>query len=148
MGKPVKTYDLKSVYLLVGGYRIGGFGEEGAIAFEYGADLVEPTVSADGQGTVSRSNDDSMTATVTVMETSKSYKDLAALLIAQQAQSPITRLEFMMKDEINGDKVSGRYAVFLNRPTPNKGKKVGEREFKLWLSNSGETAEFGASISI
>lgn len=148
MGKPVKTYDLKAVYLLVGGYRIGGFGEQGAVSFEYGSNLVETTISADGQGTVSRSNDDSMTATITVMETSKSYKDLAALMVAQQAQSPITRLEFLMKDDINGDKVSARHAVFTMRPKPNKAKKVGEREFELWLPNAGENAQFGANIAI
>ena len=148
MGTPIKTYKLSNVYLLLGGYRIGGFGESGGVEFEYGADLGEATVGADGQTTFSYSNDNTMTATITVMETSKSYKDLAALMQAQVAQEVISRLEFLMNDEVNGDKISDKYATFVTRPTPNKAKKAGERVFKILLPNAGETAKFGALISI
>lgn len=148
MPTSIKTYDLASVYLLVGGYRLGGFGEEGGIEFEYGADIGETKVGADGQATFSRNNNDSMTATITLMETSKSYRDLAALMQAQIDAETIEALSFRMEDEINGDKVSARYATFLTRPTPNKGRAAGERQFKIFLPNAAAEAKFGASIAI
>lgn len=148
MPKPVKTYDLKAVYLTIGGYRIGGYGASGGVSMAYGADIATPTVGADGEAAVSRSNDNSMTATITVMETSKSYRDLATLQAAQMAQEAITRLEFSLEDEINGDKFSDQYAVFLNRPDVAKGKGVGERVFKVFLGSAAETAKFGSKISV
>jgi hypothetical protein len=148
MPTPIKTYDLASVYLIIGGYRIGGYGEEGGIEFEYGADIGETKVGADGQATFSRNNNDSMIVTITVMETSKSYKDLAALMQAQIDAETIEALAFLMEDEINGDKIRAAYATFLTRPTPNKGRTVGERAFKVFLPNAATEAQFGANIAI
>lgn len=148
MGKPLKTYDLMSVFLLVGGYRIGGYGEEGGIDVEWSSDLVETSVGADGQATASRSNDASATVTITVKETSRSYRDLATLMAAQQSQEAILPLQFRLKDDRNGDKINDDNAVFINRPGVSKKKKAGEREFKLFLPNAGESAAFGASIAL
>lgn len=148
MSKPLKTYDLASIFILLGGRRLGGFGEEGVIEFEFGSDIGEPTKSADGDVTFSRSNDHSMIATITLMETSKSYRDLAEMMHTQQAQEVIESLAFLMSDEINGDKITDNYATFLTRPAPNKGKKVGERQFKLLLPNGAKDAKYGADIAI
>jgi len=92
MSTPLKTYDLASVFLLIGGYQIGGFGEDGAVSFEYGKPVASAKVGGDGQAVVSRNNDYSMTATITVMESSKSYKDLFTLYSAQQEEEAFERL--------------------------------------------------------
>ena len=92
MSTPLKTYDLQSVYLTLGGYRIGGYGEDGGIEFEYSADIGELKTGADGQSVFSRINNPAMLCTITVMETSLSYKQLADLMQAQAALETIERL--------------------------------------------------------
>lgn len=146
-GGSLKTYDLKQVYLTLGGYRIGGYGEAGGIDFEFGADILETTVGADGDAVVSRTNNQSMTCSITVMETSHSYRRLAEMMDAQAEEEEIGRLEFLMEDELNGDKVTAERAAFVKRPAPSKSKKVGERTFVLFLAKAGKKVKLGASIT-
>lgn len=143
-----KTYDLKAVYLTIGGYEIGGYGTDGGIEFAMGAPIGEGVIGADGAGTFSRNNDKSMTCTITVMETSKSYRDLATLARNQAAETPIGALAFLCRDTINGDEVSEPYAVFMEHGVPSKAKAAGERVFVIWLPNGAEDAKYGASIAL
>lgn len=143
-----KTYDLKAVYLTIGGYEIGGYGADGGIEFANGSPIGEGVVGADGQGTFSRNNDQSMTCTITVMETSRGYRDLATLARNQASQTPIDALSFICRDVINGDEVSEPYAVFMEHAAPSKAKAAGERVFVLWLPNGREDAKYGASIAL
>jgi hypothetical protein len=147
--KPLKTYDLKKNILIVGGYDISGFGEDGGISYELGADRFEPTVGADGEVTVSANNNNSMVATIKLMETSKAYKVLADLQTAQEdEEGALPALPYLHRDPINGDKVSDRFAVFLNKPAPSKGKKVGEREFRILLPNAAKEMVLGGNNTI
>ena len=129
-----KTYDLRHVYALVGVYDISGYGEDGSIEFEWMEDLGELTVGSDGEEIVfSRNNNNVLTVTITLMETSTAYRDMMGLMAAQQALIAIVPLPFMMIDANNGDSVVDSYAVFLTRSAPSKGKKAGSREFKIAL---------------
>ena len=147
---PLKTYDLNSVFLVIGGRRIGGFGEDGGIEFEFSTERGEMAIIADGQATFSQTNNNLMFATVTVMETSKSYRDLADLYTTQAAEAPKERLNFLMEDELSGDKVTDQYAVFIAVPAPSKGRVAGEREFRIALPNAGDPTKLklGQSLSI
>lgn len=141
---PLKTYDLRAVALIVGGIEISGYGEDGAIEFEHVSPIAEHAAGADGSVVVSRNNDGRMIARITLLETSKSYRDLAGLLTAQNAQPAILPHNFIMIDAVNGDRVSDQFAAFLSRPAPSKGKAVGSRVFELLLPNAGKTAIYGA----
>ena len=141
-------YDLKSVYLTIGGYEIGGYGADGGIEFANGSPVREAMVGADGHGVSSETNDKSMTCTITVMETSKSYRDLATLARNQDGQRPLEALSFLCRDILNGDEVSEPYAVFLEHAVPSKGKSASERVFVIWLPNGREDAKYGASIAL
>lgn len=147
---PLKTYDLNEVFLLVGGRRIGGYGEDGGIEFELAADRGEVAVGADGQVTFSRTNNNLVMCNITVMETSKSYRDLADLYTTQAAEAPIEALDFLCEDEINGDKVQDQYATFVQVPVPSKGRVAGERVFRLALPNAADPTKLklGQSITI
>lgn len=148
MGLAPKTYDLKAVHLVIGGYLISGYGADGGIEFEFGAPVGEFSVGADGQGTFSRNNDPSMTATITVMETSRAYRDLATLARAQAAATPIPALSFLCRDTVNGDSVSDPNAIFVETPAPSKGKAAGERVFVIVLPNGREDATYGELIAL
>jgi hypothetical protein len=144
---PLKTYDFARVVLVLGGYDISGYGEDGGVDVENAAVIAEDTVGADGDVTISRTNDARLYVTINVMETSRSYRDLALLQAAQEAQGEITALPFMLRDLNNGDQITSNNAVFLERPTSSKGRAVGERAFKLLLPYSARTQLHGALIT-
>ena len=147
MAVKTKTYNLRAIQLSVGGRKIGGYGTDGGISITWGSDLFEVAVGADGQGVASVSNDQSAMIEITVMETAKGYKDLAELQKAQlgelQDGGAIGRMEVRMKDPINGDKIGEQYGVFVNRPEMAKAKTAGERVFRIWCPNAGDTVEMG-----
>lgn len=146
-----KTYNLALVQLSVGGRKIGGYGVDGGIAITWGGDLFEVAVGADGQAVASVNNDQSAIVEITVMESSKGYRDLAELQKAQLQEArvgAIGRMEVRMKDPINGDKVSEQYGVFLNRPEMSKGKTAGERVFRISCPNAGDTVDMGTGNTV
>ena len=49
----LRTHDFSQFVLTVGGIIIGGFGDDGGVEFEMGADVGEDTVGADGEVTFS-----------------------------------------------------------------------------------------------
>lgn len=147
MGTPLKTYDLLSVYIIVGGQRLTGFVEDDAISFEYAADIGEHAAGADGQVTFSRSNDKRVIATISLAETSLAYKQLGAQLQEQEAETTIQRRDFLMRDDISGDKISDEFATFITRPSLDKGRTFGAREFQILLPNGAEGLKFGANLS-
>jgi hypothetical protein len=146
--RPLKTYDLNAVYLLIGGYQIGGYGADGGIEVEWTSPIGEMTIGADGLGTFSRNNDASASVTITVMETSRSYRDLATLMQAQDAEESISALGFLLRDEVNGDEIAEEYPVFTDRPGVSKTKKAGERVFKLNLPSAALNTKFGSAIAV
>ncbi len=143
----MKSYDLASVFLVIGGYTIGGYGEGGAIEFEFPTNDADYIVGADGQVVVSRTNDKTMICRITVLETSRSSRDLDALAVEQHsAGGEITPLAFLCRDQITGDEISEASPVFLKRGAPSKGKSVGDRTFEILLPAGRSGFVAGASI--
>jgi len=129
----LKTYDFKLVQLVIGGVTITGYGEDGGVSIEPNADVAEATIGADGETTISRTNDRSMVATITVRETSRGYALLSGLLQLQNAEPAILPQPFLLLDPISGERVSDEYSAFLGRPTVAKERGASDREFRLHL---------------
>ena len=143
MGQIMKTYDLSKVILVVGTFKVGGYGEDGGIEIEQAADIGEVTVGADGESVFSRNNNRLLYVNVTVLETSAAYKNLAAAMKIQEALPIIIPMPFLMQDLINGDSVQNAYCTFVQRPGMAKGRKVGTRTFRLALPGASSTALYG-----
>lgn len=134
--QPVNNYNLKANIVTLGGIRIEGAAEDGFLTYEFGSDLIETTVGADGCVSVSMINDDSAIAVITVKETVPAAKILWDLSRAQRAAMQITRippLPFYHADLITGDLASDPQAVFVSVPGMNKGSTLGTREFRILL---------------
>jgi 5-hydroxyisourate hydrolase-like protein (transthyretin family) len=131
----LKTYDLKLVALIIGTETITGYGEDGGVEIEPNSDIAEATPGADGEYTLSRTNDKGHTATITVRETSRGYRILRELQQAQDLELKVAGLTFTMMDPISGETVSDDQAAFLTQPTMAKNREAGEREFTLLLPN-------------
>lgn len=148
-GQLLKSYNLGLVQLTIGGIPLGGYGTDGGIEFEQGSDLFEKSVGATGLPTYSLLNDDTVQATITVMETSAAYAALAALMQAQVLAASTTGvippLPFNMLDISTGDTISSAFCVFLNRPNQNKARVAGTREFRIDLVGAGALATYGVA---
>lgn len=136
----LKNYNFKDgVVLIIGGRQIGGFAEDGGVEYEFPSDIYEHISGADSQVTISQLNDHRMIATITLMETSKSYRDLFQMLRTQEAQLIKLPLSYLHRDQINGDQVLSGSAVFLGYPAPSKSRTAGEREFRILLPHGAKS---------
>ncbi|MEN0065936.1 MAG: hypothetical protein AAGA48_27595 [Myxococcota bacterium] len=135
-------YDLKSITLTLGGFQIEGFAENEAIRFEWADDAARVTHTADGAMVVSRSTIDTLFVTLSVMNTSDSYRELAAQVYEQHGfglprelrPNQIGPNPFQMIDGPIGDFCNSRHAVYLNRPNLDKSSNAGMTQFRLALN--------------
>ena len=144
MGAPLRTYDLGKVNLVIGSFAITGFGDGDAVTIEPVEAAGEVTHGADGEATFSRSNVKTHTVTISLMATSRAYKDLMDLYEVQRLEAPIAELPFLMQDEITGDLVRSRYFVFTDVPSITKSKTVSGVEIKGFITKP--TIRYGASL--
>jgi len=147
MSVPLKTHDLEQIFATLGGYRIGGWGETGGIVFERASDVIEDSVGASGEVTVSRLNDNRVYATITCRANSETAKVLGQLWRAQQAQPTITPLPFLSIDNNTGSEISDQYAVFKSVPIASQERTVGELEWVLLLPNAGRDMLHAPSVA-
>lgn len=143
-----KIYDINTVLLIIGGVAIsGGYAEDGGIEMEWNDVLLEPTVGAGGESAYSRKGNNNAKITITLMETSVAYRNLAILMEAQiqliDLGLPVVPLNYQMIDPRSLDTVGANYVMFMERPQVNKGGTVGERVFVLDLVKP--TVIYGAS---
>lgn len=139
-----KFYNFKANRLLIGGFEIGGYDDDGGIEYEFGDDIHRHVSTADGETVISRVNDFRLTATVTLKETSKGYKRLANLLRIQKSNElGIDPLPFIHVDPINGDIVASPYSIFINHPSPSKARDAGSRQFQILLPYAAFSVELG-----
>lgn len=144
MSAPLRTYDLGKVNLVIGSFSITGFGDGDAVTIEPIEAVGEVTHGADGHATFSRSNVRTHTVTISLMATSKAYKNLMSLYEVQRLEAPIEELAFLMEDEITGDLVRSRYFVFTDVPGITKAKTVSGVEIKGVINNP--TIKYGDSL--
>lgn len=143
----LKVYDAKQNYISVGGFRLGGFGEDAVVEYELGADIFEHNVGADSLVTFSRTNDLRLIAAVTVMETSPSYRRLGLIInqqLAQLAVGALLPLPYLHADALNGDLIRSAQAVMISYPSPNKARTVSERTFQIALPYAADKMQLGA----
>lgn len=133
-----KFYNFANNQIIVGGISIGGFEEDGGVEYEFGSDIEEDAVGADGEVTFSHLNDDRLYVNIRLKETSKSYNDLGGLLLAQLTArrnlgAALFQVPYLHIDPNTGDEVASGEAIFMHRVGPNKGRVAGERVFRLCL---------------
>ena len=134
-----KTHDLNLCFLVIGADRIAGFGSGDAISISPAEDAQTVTVGVDGQPTVSRSNNRTREATITVASNSLANQRLSALYKAQLAQAPILPLNFSLFDLIDGTKVTSPYTIFTRRADVTRTKELGDSVWVLSLTDPTET---------
>ena len=134
----MSKHNLANVQLTVGFALIaGGFGPTDAITFTNDAPISTVTRGIEGEVVPSFSRIKSLTCRISLLPTSVAYTALVAELDAQALAAslgPLPPLPFLMVDANNGTTVSALNTIFLDAPTPSRGKAVAPETFTLSLS--------------
>ncbi len=145
--RTLKSYDFRQVDFIFDGFDIGGYAADGGIEIEWGADASDYEVGADGEVTVFENNDDTAILTVTLKETSTSYKDLFGIWKAQQLQTTKTGKALLLRDKVTGDELRDGAAYILSIPTPSKAKGPGDRVFRILAPYARASVKLGSLLS-
>lgn len=129
----MKTYDSNQVYLTLANRSIQTGRTEGDfVVTEHTADTITPTVGADGEATVSRSNNRSATIKIKLLATSDGHRLLEQLYAAQQLASNGAPIAFELRDILGARVEHADACVFVKPPATSHGATVGEREWSLF----------------
>jgi hypothetical protein len=136
---------LPNVQVIIGGYRIEGWGEEGFKLEPDEADM-EKVTGADGLSAFARSSNTDWTATFSLMPNSPSYRRIMLLRDEQFAgttSGQIDTLNFRYFNPMNGDTITGQL-IFLTRPGMAAGKSIEAVEITASLTKV--RARYGSTL--
>lgn len=125
----VKRYDPKDIIVTLAGAPMEGFAEGTFVNAERTNDSFQTVVGADGEGARAKSNDQSGTVTVTLMQTSLSNDILSAQLTLDELQGDGV-FPLLIKD-LNGLTIIAAESAYIQKP-PAAGYGR-ELEDRVWV---------------
>jgi len=133
---PAKVYDPKSVVIVFGPVLVTGFADGTFLSVDFNEDAFSLQMGTDGEGTRSKTNNESATITFTLMQSSQANTLLSALhgldLLSPSGDGIVPLL---IKD-LNGDSLySAETAWIRKRPTSEFGREAGPREWTIETDN-------------
>jgi hypothetical protein len=131
----LKTYDYNQVAVIIGGSQVSGLAEgDDVVSVEQDADAWNLTVGADGESTRSKSNNNSGTVTLKLMQTSD-MNDILSSYYQADKLSNAGKFPVMIKDNSGRTLHMAEQAWVQKLPTSSFGANAGERE---WVIRTGE----------
>ncbi len=121
----MKEYNFKDVSVSYGGVLIDGFADGDSVVIDYNREMSTEAVGADGEGAVSKLNDDSGTITLRLLQTSKSNDFLNGHALAK------TNAPLFIRDNNGASLYVAENAWIKSRPSSVFGTEVSEREWIL-----------------
>ena len=119
MSDSLPTYSSREVAVAWGIVNMEGFSDDNIVTMAYNTDLTTEKIGADGKLATSVTPDRSGTVKVQFMQTSKSTRQLSALLAAQNNQSDtskITKADFIVSDPSGSQLAIARNAYIKMAP--------------------------------
>jgi hypothetical protein len=130
----LKTYDFKSVAVIMGGVQATGLADGDAVTVEMDADAWNLLVGADGEATRSKSNNNAATVTLRLMQTSDMNDILTSYYQADKLANN-GKFPLMIKDNSGRSLHVAEQAWVQKLPAVNYGAEAGPRE---WVIRTGE----------
>jgi hypothetical protein len=124
---------------------IDGYGEGGAISLSPENDIHSLTIGQDGAVAVSKNLNNLVMAEITLLQTSRTYRQLARLATAQY-QTGIIQCNFFYRDPDTGDQVIEPNAIFQTIPSIEAEAEATDRTISIALPHARDQMTFGASI--
>ena len=143
-----KEYVLAANTFIFGPLNLSGWGDEGAVEYAPTTeDDAEIVTGNDGGSVLNWSMDSGVIATLSVRETSRTYRELGALLQAQRLLisqgQPSVPMPWTHIDGFNGDELSVPDARIISGPGLTKTNRFSNRPFKIFLPNAKLAMKYG-----
>ena len=142
------TYDPKQVDVIVGGYRIEGFGESSMVSISRETNPFSDKVGVDGEVARAKMYDRRATMTITLMQTSRSNEDLQTLFDADYAApNGAGIVGVRVVDRSSGNTVFEAKSAWVQKdPDVSFESEVTEREWEIRLADYTPTHGSHASV--
>lgn len=138
----VKPYDAKQVLITLGAIPISGFADGSFVKIENNEDAFTLQIGTDGEGTRSRTNNDSATVTFTLMQSSLSNDLLSALHnLDKTLPGGGGIVPLLIKDLSGRSLYLAQTAWIKKRPSAEFGREAGPRE---WVVETDKLIPFDA----
>lgn len=133
---PAKVYNPKEVVIIFGPIIVTGFADGTFLSVEFNEDAFTLQVGTDGEGTRSKSNNESGRATFTLMQSSDSNDLLSALHgVDKSTPSGDGIVPLLIKDLQGTSLHSAETAWIVKGPTNEYGREAGPREWVIETDN-------------
>lgn len=140
----VKTYDPKKLLITFAGVPVEGLADGTFLSVERNNDSFQLMVGADGEGARAKSNDNGGTATLTLIQTSKTNSIFSAFSALDEASGDGVA-PFSVKD-LSGDTVIFAASAWIKKPaTAEFGREISNRE---WVIESDNFTIFSGGQSV
>lgn len=145
-----QIYNLNANTFIFGPLNISGFGDDGAVEYTFlSEDDFEIIVGYDGATVANAIQNYAGIAEIKVKETSRTYRELGALLqiqrLAARNGQPIPRYNWRHSDSINGDGLNDGGCLIVGGPGLTKTNRFSVRPFKILLPNAKSLITYGAN---
>lgn len=129
----VKTYDPKSISMIVGGHIVSGFDDGTFVKVSRATEAYTKKVGADGEPSRTKNNDKSGTIEITLLQSSASNDVLSGYALADEVNNG-GQVPVLMRDA-NGTTVVNSEAGWVQKmPDLELGKEMGSR---TWVIECG-----------
>lgn len=126
----MRTYDPGQVAIIAGPFNVQGFADGTFVTVEKDEDAFTLQMGTDGEGTRSKSNNDSGTITISLMQSSPSNADLSSLHQADLLNGGGI-FPLMIKDGSGNSLYSAEQAFIAKFPSAEFGREAGPREWVI-----------------
>lgn len=124
-----KTYSFKNVNVIFGVEEVQGFADgDDAVKIESNSDAFQLLVGAKGDSTRSQSNDDSVTVTIKLLQTSSSAVVLQNLFVADR-ETGVGALPMIITDKETNESYTIPFAWINKQPVITRGQNQNSWEF-------------------
>ena len=130
----LKTYDPNQVQVIVGGFPMSGFADGTFVTVEKNEDAWALQMGTDGEGTRSKSNNESGRVIITLMQSSES-NDILNGFAESDRLSNSGLVPVMVKDSLGSALHAAEQAWIVKKPASEYAREAGPREWILETDN-------------
>jgi hypothetical protein len=129
---PVKVYNPKDVVIILGSIIVTGFADATFLSVDFNEDSFTLQVGVDGEGTRSKSNNRSATATFTTMQSSDANDLLSALHALDINSGGGDGIVPMLIKDLQGTSLYAAETAWIRKqPTSEFAREAGPREWVI-----------------
>lgn len=129
-----RTYNPKEIIIIVGGFQLSGYADGAFVTVERKEDMFNLQIGADGEGVRSKSNNQSGSINIKLLQSSASNEILSSFAKLDELSNAGT-FPILVKDT-SGTSLYSAESAWIKKIAPSEfGKEAGSREWEIETDN-------------